>query len=70
MYMLSAIIEFICIPIRVEPPIFRRRVKFYKNNRAFNIEKAIKMLGYQPKVSLQEGMKRTVQWYRQNGYLD
>lgn len=70
MYMLSAIIEFICVPIRVEPPIFRRRVKFYKNNRAFNIEKAINMLGYQPKVSLQEGMKRTAQWYRQNGYLD
>jgi nucleoside-diphosphate-sugar epimerase len=70
MYILSAIIEFIFVPFRVEPPIFRRRVKFYRNNRAFNIEKAIKMLDYQPEISLQEGMKRTVQWYRQNGYLD
>ena len=70
MYMLSAIIEFICIPIRVEPPIFRRRVKFYKNNRAFNINKAITTLGYQPKINLQEGMKRTAEWYRKNNYLD
>lgn len=70
MYTLSAIIEFICIPIGIEPPIFRRRVKFYKNNRAFNINKAITMLGYQPKISLQKGMKRTAEWYRDNNYLD
>ncbi len=69
-YILSAIIEFICVPIGVEPPIFRRRVKFYKNNRAFSIENAINGLGYQPKVSLLEGMTRTAQWYRENGYLD
>lgn len=70
MYILSAIIEFICVPIGVEPPIFRRRIKFYKNNRAFNINKAMTTLGYQPKISLQEGMKRTAEWYRKNNYLN
>lgn len=69
MYILSAIVEFICVPLRIEPPIFRRRVKFYRNNRAFDISKAKKKLGFRPSVSLEEGMKRTVEWYQKNGYL-
>lgn len=70
MYMLSAVVEFACVPFGIEPPIFRRRVKFYRNNRAFDISKAKQELAYSPAVSLEEGMKKTVEWYRQNGYLD
>jgi len=69
MYILSAIVEFIFVPLGIEPPIFRRRVKFYRNNRAFDINKARKKLGFTPVISLEEGMKRTVEWYRKNGYL-
>ena len=29
-----------------------------------NIEKAVKMLGYQPKFELEEGLKETIRWYR------
>ena len=29
-----------------------------------NIEKACEILGYQPKVSLDEGLNRTIEWYR------
>ncbi len=69
MYALSAIVEFVCVPFGIEPPIFRRRVKFYRNNRAFDITKAKQKLGYSPGISLEEGMKRTVAWYEANGYL-
>jgi len=69
MYALSAVVEFACVPFGIEPPIFRRRVKFYRNNRAFDISKAKQKLGYAPGVSLEEGMKRTVDWYKTNGYL-
>lgn len=69
MYALSAIVEFACVPFGIEPPIFRRRVKFYRNNRAFDITKAKQKLGYTPEISLEEGMKRTVEWYMANGYL-
>ena len=31
-----------------------------------NIEKARKKLGYNPRVSMEEGIRRFVQWYRQN----
>ena len=70
MYLLSAVVEFTCVPFNIEPPIFRRRVKFYRNNRAFNISKARSQLGYTPSTTLEDGMNKTVEWYRQNGYLD
>jgi len=35
----------------------------------FSIEKARRMLGYEPKVSLEEGMRRTETWLRQTGRL-
>ena len=68
-YYASVVIEAICVPLGIEPPLHRRRVRFYKNNRAFNIDKAKRVLGYSPKVSLEEGMKKTVSWYRENGFL-
>ena len=68
-YYAAVVVEAICVPLRIEPPLHRRRVRFYKNNRAFNIQKAKETLGYSPKVSLEEGMKKTVIWYKENGYL-
>jgi len=35
----------------------------------FSIEKARRMLGYEPKVSLEEGMRRTEAWLRETGRL-
>jgi len=32
--------------------------------RIANIEKARRLLGYEPKVNLEEGLRRTAQWYR------
>jgi nucleoside-diphosphate-sugar epimerase len=63
------ICEKLCKPIRVTPPIFPRRVDWYRQNRAFDISKAKKDLGYQPVVDLDEGLKRTAAWYRSEGYL-
>jgi len=68
-YVVALVCEGICIPFGIEPPLHRRRVRFYKNNRAFSIDKARNILGYEPKIGLEEGMRRTVQWYRENGYL-
>ncbi len=62
--------EAICLPLNIEPPLHRRRVRFYKNNRAFDISKARRLLGYMPKVSLEAGMKRTAKWYREHGFLN
>ena len=56
--------EIVCKPFGITPPIYRRRVDFFKKDRAFDISKAKKLLGYQPKVSLENGLKITADWYR------
>lgn len=61
--------EALCRPFGLEPPLHRRRVRFFRNNRAFNIDKARRVLGYAPRVELAEGMRRTVEWYRAQGLL-
>lgn len=61
--------EMICIPLRIEPPIFRRRVDFYTKSRAFDTTRARTEIGFAPKVDLEEGIRRTANWYRTEGLL-
>jgi len=69
-YGLSWLCEMLCKPLGLEPPLHRRRVRFFRNNRAFDINKAQVQLGYQPVVELEDGMRRTVSWYREQGLLE
>lgn len=61
--------EKLCKPFHITPIIFPRRVDWYRQNRAFKIDKAKRDLGYNPRVGLDEGLRRTGEWYRQEGYL-
>lgn len=63
------IVEKVCKPLGIAPPIFPRRVDWYRQNRAFDITRAKKELGYIPKIGLDEGLRRTGQWYKEMGYL-
>jgi nucleoside-diphosphate-sugar epimerase len=63
------IVEALCVPLGLEPPLHRRRVDFWTKSRAFTIEKARRLLGYAPKVDLDEGIARTAAWYREAGWL-
>jgi nucleoside-diphosphate-sugar epimerase len=51
------------------PKITREAVGFLTRQARFSIEKARRELGYQPRISLEEGMKLTEQWLREAGYL-
>jgi len=59
----------ICRPLGISPPIYPRRVEFFILDRAFSIQKAQNLLGYQPQVGLEEGLRRTAEWYQTNGLL-
>lgn len=61
--------ETLCKPFGITPPIFPRRVDWYRQNRAFDIRKAKRDLNYRPQVGLAEGLRRTASWYRSEGYL-
>jgi 2-alkyl-3-oxoalkanoate reductase len=63
------ICEKVCKPFGITPPIFPRRVDWYRQNRAFDISRAKRELGYAPRIALDEGLRRTGRWYREQGYL-
>jgi nucleoside-diphosphate-sugar epimerase len=61
--------EWLCKPLGVEPPLFPRRLDFFVKNRAFSTARAQRELGFEPKVDLEEGVRRTFDWYRATGWL-
>jgi dihydroflavonol-4-reductase len=61
--------ETICRPLGVEPPLHLRRCDFFRKERGFSIDKAKRLLAYQPKVDLEDGLRRTARWYAERGYL-
>lgn len=65
----GAVCEAVCVPLGIEPPLYRRRVDFYTKSRAFDITRARTELGYLPRVGLREGISRTLEWYRVHGWL-
>jgi nucleoside-diphosphate-sugar epimerase len=68
-WLAGALCEAVCVPFGVEPPIYRRRVKFFTNNRWFDISRARRELGFSPRVSLREGLRRTLESYRTLGWV-
>src|SRR3954471_6656757 len=63
------VVEKVCKPLGITPPIFPRRVDWYRQNRAFDITRARREIGYNPRIELDEGLRRTGIWYREMGYL-
>ncbi len=65
----SFVCDRVCRSIGISPPLYPRRVEFFMLDRAFSIDKAREILGYRPKVSLEEGLRRTAEWYRSKDLL-
>ena len=65
----GAACEAICRPLGIEPPIYRRRVDFFTKSRAFRIDRARRELGFAPAVDLREGIRRTLAWYKERGWI-
>jgi nucleoside-diphosphate-sugar epimerase len=65
----GSLCEKICIPLGIEPPIYRRRVDFFTKSRSFDVSKAKRLLGYAAKYGLDEGLSRTAEWYKEKGLL-
>jgi len=61
----GALCELVCKPFGISPPIYRRRIDFFIKDRAFDITKAKTILGYNPTTTLEEGLAKTAQWYKE-----
>jgi dihydroflavonol-4-reductase len=68
-WLAGAACEALCAPLKIEPPIYRRRVDFFTKSRAFDITRARRELGYSPGVSLRDGIERTLRWYKEAGWM-
>jgi nucleoside-diphosphate-sugar epimerase len=66
---LATVVEKTFQPFGIKPPIYRRRMDFFRKNFAFSQEKAKKILGFQPKVPFSEGIALTAAWYHGMNYL-
>jgi nucleoside-diphosphate-sugar epimerase len=65
-YVSASIFEFWyrLFRIRVRPPITRYLVAHLRKDFHFSIEKARRELGYEPKVDIDEAIRRTAKWYK------
>jgi nucleoside-diphosphate-sugar epimerase len=68
-YLAGAVCEALCKPFGINPPLYRRRVDFFRKMRWFEIARARRELGFAPVTDLADGIRKTVAWYREQGYL-
>jgi nucleoside-diphosphate-sugar epimerase len=59
----------VCRLLRVEPPLYPRRLAFFGTSRAYRIDKIRERLGFEPRRELAEGLRETAGWYREKGLL-
>jgi len=65
----AMVIETVCKPVGIQPPLHRRRMNFFVKSFQFSGEGAREKLGFEPKIDFAEGAKRTAQWYEETGHL-
>ena len=68
-WLAGAACEAVCAPFGLSPPIYRRRVDFFRKSRAFDIGRARVELGFAPRIAVREGISRTLAWYRAQKWI-
>lgn len=67
---LAALPEGVAALTRKETEIRRESMRYLARRGTYSIEKARDLLGYEPAIDLEEGMRRTELWLRAEGLLD
>lgn len=65
----ASLIEWIFDRLGKAPPITRKNIESTLMDRMFSIGKAQKELGFNPKVDPEAGLKETIKWYMDNGWV-
>lgn len=60
MLALAGVIEDCCKALKINPPLHRRRMDFYLSDAAFDTRRARAVLGWEPKVTLRDGLAATL----------
>jgi dihydroflavonol-4-reductase len=70
MLAIAAVVEDICKVLHLDPPIYRRRMDFFRSDAEFDTSRARRVLDWAPSVSLVDGVRRTFEDYRRTGLLE
>lgn len=65
----AMILETLCRPLGIQPPLHRRRMDFFRKSFVFRQERARDHLGFVAQHSFKEGVAEVAKWYTQMGYL-
>jgi nucleoside-diphosphate-sugar epimerase len=60
MLVAAGVVEDLCRAVNVPAPLHRRRMDFYLSDTAFDCQRARSVLGWEPKVSLRDGLEATL----------
>jgi nucleoside-diphosphate-sugar epimerase len=66
---LAMLVEALCRPVGIQPPLHRRRMDFFRKSFMFRQEKARDYLGFTAQHGFKEGVAEAAKWYTQMGYL-
>lgn len=64
------VLETVCRPLHVQPPLHRRRLDFYRKSFWFSTAKAKRLLGFEPMIPFAVGARDTAGWYRTERLLE
>jgi nucleoside-diphosphate-sugar epimerase len=65
----AAVVEDVSRALKVDPPIYRRRMDFFSSDSEFDTTRARQLLEWEPRVELEEGVRRTLEDYRRAGLV-
>lgn len=65
----GSVVEALCRPFGIEPPLHRRRADFFIKNRAFDCSKARNHLGFEAAQEFEQEVAQICAWYRSQGWL-
>jgi nucleoside-diphosphate-sugar epimerase/2-polyprenyl-3-methyl-5-hydroxy-6-metoxy-1,4-benzoquinol methylase len=65
----AAVMEKVMRPLGIQPPLHRRRMNFFVKSFQFTCDDARRLLKYQPQIDVDEGMRRTCEWYQEMNML-
>ena len=66
---LCSIIEFTCNILKIKPLLYRRSMDFFTKSVEFDVTKAQRILGFQSRIGIPEGVSKTAAWYKASGML-
>lgn len=65
----AVVCETLCRPLGIQPPLYPRRLDFYRHDEDFSNRRAREVLGWRPRHSLAEALVKTAAGYRAQGLL-